>query len=92
MLPLAPNHQADSSGRLQYRVLLLERLPSLKGLCQNDLLLELAEGYAKALDKSTSRPLSWRKVFEHSTRTTRQMENAEGRLKGFVYSTGLLPV
>lgn len=33
---------------------------------QNDLFLELSEGYAKALDKSTSRPLSWREVFEHS--------------------------
>jgi hypothetical protein len=28
--------------------------------------MELAEEYANALDKSTSRPLSWREVFDHS--------------------------
>jgi hypothetical protein len=32
---------------------------------QKDLLLEQAEGYVKALEKSTCRKLNWREVFEH---------------------------
>jgi hypothetical protein len=32
---------------------------------QNDLFVEQAEGYVKALEKSTSRVLNWREVFEH---------------------------
>jgi hypothetical protein len=32
---------------------------------QNDLFLEQAEGYVNALEKSTSRVLNWREVFEH---------------------------
>jgi hypothetical protein len=31
---------------------------------QNYLFLEQAEGYVKALEKSTSRDLSWREVYE----------------------------
>jgi hypothetical protein len=31
---------------------------------QNDLFLEQAEGYVKALEKSTSRILNWREIFE----------------------------
>jgi hypothetical protein len=32
---------------------------------QNDLFLEQAEGYVKALEKSTSTPSTMRKVLEH---------------------------
>jgi hypothetical protein len=34
-------------------------------MAENDLFLEQAKGYVKALEKSTSRVLSWEEVFEH---------------------------
>ena len=35
------------------------------GANQKHFFLKQVEGYVKALEKSTSRTLSWRKVFEH---------------------------
>jgi hypothetical protein len=41
-----------------------------------DLIFEQAKGYVKAIEKSTSRVLSWREVFEPARGMSKQAERA----------------